>query len=457
MKENSNLACDHIEPCNIEQSERHNRRDPEYIASLDPRTIYVRLELTHNNNVYVAPDVEGKTLQDVYEEIKVMVKQKTGRRMQERIVEVTDKKGRKKKRNGSSPLRESVVRIKPDTMMDDLMRYAQKVHERWGVRAIQIHIHRDEGHYTDPKSYKLNGNDCKLIQDMVADSLGMERGMSKEETGAEHLMRNDYILQKQKKELNELKEQTEEAHNDLQTTIDDCNLLQAEKEYARETLQDLRQEAADEQQRLNNEYEEKRKELDESLAEKRKEDNMLNACNKLRSKRNSELDDEITKKTKRSTQLDDEITAKNNKITELNTQISKAIEEKYEIKNRSDWQEPMFTGMGKYLYAVDEMIKFCVDAIIDFAESGSGCRGGNHGSYFYDEESSAIKALMFRFAKLAATSIEHVAQWLVWLAKELGQLTNMELHRADTEVRDIVDGKYDWRIERYENRNGLSV
>ena len=257
MKENRNLACDHIEPCNIEQSERHNRRDPEYIASLDPRTIYVRLELTHNNNVYVAPDVEGKTLQDVYEEIKVMVKQKTGRRMQERIVEITDKKGRKKKRNGSSPLRESVVRIKSDTTMDDLMRYAQKVHERWGVRAIQIHIHRDEGHYTDPdnpeswipnlhahiiwdwmnhetgKSYKLNGNDCKLIQDMVADSLGMERGTSKEETGAEHLNRNDYIIQKQKKELNELKEQTEEAHNDLQTTIEDCNLLLAEKEYAR--------------------------------------------------------------------------------------------------------------------------------------------------------------------------------------------------------------------------------
>ena len=92
---------------------------------------------------------------------------------------------------------------------------------------------------------------------MVAESLGMERGMSKEETGAEHLKRNDYIIQKQKKELNELKEQNEEAQNDLQTTIDDCNLLQAEKEYARETLQDLRQEAADEQQRLNDEYEEK--------------------------------------------------------------------------------------------------------------------------------------------------------------------------------------------------------
>ena len=112
----------------------------------------------------------------------------------------------------------------------------------------------------------------------------------------------------------------------------------------------MRQEAADEQQRLYEEFEKKRKELDESLAENRKEYNMLNACNKLRSKRNSELDDEITKKTAQATQLDDEITAKNNKITELNTQISKAIEEKYEIKSRGDWQEPMFTGMGKYLY-----------------------------------------------------------------------------------------------------------
>jgi len=27
-------ASDHVKPCNIEQSERHNRRDPDYIASL---------------------------------------------------------------------------------------------------------------------------------------------------------------------------------------------------------------------------------------------------------------------------------------------------------------------------------------------------------------------------------------------------------------------------------------
>ena len=37
-------ASDHVKPCNIEQSERHNRRDADYIASLNPRTLYVRTE-----------------------------------------------------------------------------------------------------------------------------------------------------------------------------------------------------------------------------------------------------------------------------------------------------------------------------------------------------------------------------------------------------------------------------
>ena len=49
-------ASDHVKPCNIEQSERHNRRDADYIASLNPRTLYVRTELSHNNESYVVPD-----------------------------------------------------------------------------------------------------------------------------------------------------------------------------------------------------------------------------------------------------------------------------------------------------------------------------------------------------------------------------------------------------------------
>ena len=221
-------ASDHVKPCNIEQSERHNRRDAEYIASLNPRTLYVRTELSHNNESYVVPDLKGVTLQKHYDALKTMVKQKTGRAMQEKKVTVIGKNGKPKERNGSSPIRESVVNIKPDTTMADLQKYTKKVYQRWGVRAIQIHIHKDEGHYTNPddpstwqpnlhahiiwdwmnhetgKSFKLGKKDMEELQDMAAETLEMERGKRKSETGAEHLERNDFIIQKQENQIEEL-------------------------------------------------------------------------------------------------------------------------------------------------------------------------------------------------------------------------------------------------------------
>ena len=191
-------ASEHIKPCNIAQCERHNRRDEDYIKSLDPARLYIRLELTHNNECYVAPGMEGVTLQQHYDYLKALVKEKTGRAMQEKDVEYKDKNGKTRVRKGSSPIREGVVNIKPDTKMDDLLNYANRVHERWGIRAIQIHMHRDEGHYENPedkstwqpnlhahiiwdwidhttgKSFKLNAEDMSQIQDMVAETLEME-------------------------------------------------------------------------------------------------------------------------------------------------------------------------------------------------------------------------------------------------------------------------------------------
>ena len=234
-------ASDHVKPCNIEQSERHNRRDADYIASLNPRTLYVRTELSHNNESYVVPDLKGVTLQQHYEAIKAMVKQKTGRAMQEKKVTVIGKNGKPKERNGSSPIRESVVNIKPDTTMSDLLKYTEKVRQRWGVRAIQIHIHKDEGHYTNPddpstwqpnlhahiiwdwmnhetgKSFKLGKKDMEELQDMAAETLEMERGKRKSETGAEHLERNDYILSEQKKQSAKLDAEIAEKRDRLDT------------------------------------------------------------------------------------------------------------------------------------------------------------------------------------------------------------------------------------------------
>ena len=223
-------ASIHIKPCNIAQSEAHNRRDKEYLKSLDPKKIYIRTDLTHKNESYVSPIMNGKTLQEYYVSQKAVVKELTGRAMQEKDVEYTDKNGKKRVRHGSSPLREGVVIVKENTTMDDLMKFTDAVQERWGIRAIQIHIHRDEGHYEDSeektgwkpnyhahivwdwinpftgKSYKLSKTDMSKMQDLLAEILKMQRGQKKSETGLEHLERNDFILKKQEAKNQALRE-----------------------------------------------------------------------------------------------------------------------------------------------------------------------------------------------------------------------------------------------------------
>ena len=227
-------ASEHIKPCNIAQCERHNRRDPDYIASLNPARLYIRTDLTHNNECYIAPCMEGRTLPQHYDFLKALVKKMTGRAMQEKDVEYKDKNGKIRVRKGSSPIREGVVNIKPDTTMDDLLHYVNRVHEKWGITAIQIHMHRDEGHYENPedkstwqsnlhahiiwdwidhstgKSFKLNADDMSQIQDMVADALEMERGKRKAETGVAHLERNEYILKVQEEKKEKLQEEIAE-------------------------------------------------------------------------------------------------------------------------------------------------------------------------------------------------------------------------------------------------------
>ena len=230
-------ASEHIKPCNIAQCERHNRRDPDYIASLNPARLYIRTDLTHNNECYIAPCMESRTLPQHYDFLKALVKERTGRAMQEKDVEYKDKNGKIRVRKGSSPIREGVVNIKPDTTIDDLLHYVNRIHEKWGITAIQIHMHRDEGHYENPedkstwqpnlhahiiwdwidhstgKSFKLNADDMSQIQDMVAETLEMERGKRKAETGAAHLERNEYILkvQEEKKEKLQKEIDAEEA------------------------------------------------------------------------------------------------------------------------------------------------------------------------------------------------------------------------------------------------------
>ena len=364
-------ASDHVKPCNIEQSERHNRRDAEYIASLNPRTLYVRTDLSPNNESYVAPDMKGISLQQHYDAIKAMVKQKTGRAMQEKKVMVTGKNGKQKERNGSSPIRESVVNIKPDTTMNDLLKYTKKVQERWGVRAIQIHIHRDEGHYENPddpttwkpnlhahiiwdwmnhetgKSYKLGKKDMEELQDMAAETLEMERGKSKAETGREHLERNDIILFQQKKQCAELDIEIAEKRDRLNAENGNAIKSGVANLFGKGKYADMEKE----NKRLKEELPKQKATL------QRKYQQALEAERDRQSQQLAEKDKII-----------EELQAKYKgevfQHQQDNQEKDRIIRQKDSIIN--DYRE----RLGHYLSTISELLRGAVKAVIDYVQAG---------------------------------------------------------------------------------------
>lgn len=243
----------HIKPCNIGQSEAHNQRTKAYLDHINAEKLYIRKDLIPENQSWTSELQGGMTLQQYYDAIGRMVKEKTGRAMQTKERERINKKtGKVTKIAGCTPLREGVVVCKADTTMGQLQHFADLCRQRFGITAIQIHLHRDEGHCLDPndgttwkpnyhahviwdwmnhetgKSYKLDNEDISLVQDMAAEALEMERGVSKLETGKRHLERNDYIVAKQKRELDESKKQAEKLAKENEQKVLACEKLNKE-------------------------------------------------------------------------------------------------------------------------------------------------------------------------------------------------------------------------------------
>ena len=141
-----------IKPCNIGSSEPHNRRTAEYLTRINKEKFYIRTDLMPKNEAWVAPDFRNTSLTERYNQIAVMVKEKTGRAMQTKDRERVNKKtGKVTIVRGSTPLKEGVVVIKEDTTMEQLKHFCEVCKERWGITPLQVFIHRDEGHYSNPE------------------------------------------------------------------------------------------------------------------------------------------------------------------------------------------------------------------------------------------------------------------------------------------------------------------
>lgn len=188
----------HIEPCKIGSSEQHNQR----LKHLD----YVRPDLSHQNEKWVGV----ADLPAHLDNLKTLVKDKTGRSMQAK----------------ATPIREGVIVIKQDTTIAQLRGLTDAIEQRWGIKTLQIYTHKDEGHtdsdgswkpnlhahivfdwvnHDTGKSIKLSKQDMAEMQTMVADCLEMVRG---ESSDIKHLGAIQYKTQAEEQRLRTLKEKT---------------------------------------------------------------------------------------------------------------------------------------------------------------------------------------------------------------------------------------------------------
>ena len=188
----------HIEPCKIGSSEQHNQR----LKHLD----YVRPDLSPQNESWVGV----ADLPAHLEQLRILVKEKTGRAMQQK----------------ATPIREGVIVINQGTSINQLRGLATAIELRWGIKTLQIYTHKDEGHtdsddtwkpnlhahmvldwvnHDTGKSIKLSKQDMAEMQTMVADCLEMVRGESSDIT---HLGAIQYKTQAEEQRLRTLKEKT---------------------------------------------------------------------------------------------------------------------------------------------------------------------------------------------------------------------------------------------------------
>ena len=267
----------HIKPCNIASSEAHNRRTAEYMRNIGESRIYVVPELSTDNEQWINPDFGTPELRTHYDNIKRMVKEKTGRAMQEKERERKGKNGKIIKVAGCSPIREGVLLVRPNTTLADVRKFGEECKQRWGITPLQIFLHKDEGHWLSGqpeaedresfqiagkwfkpnyhahivfdwmnhdtgKSCKLNDEDMTEMQSLASDILLMERGQSKAETGKKHLERNDFIIKKQKAELQRIEET--QRYKEQQVTLAEQELKQVKSEIRTNKLKSVATDAA---------------------------------------------------------------------------------------------------------------------------------------------------------------------------------------------------------------------
>ena len=494
-----------IKPCNTGSSEEHNKRKAEYLARINKERLYIRTDLMASNEAWVAPELGNSSLTDRYNQIAQMVKEKTGRKMQTKDRERMNKKtGKVTIVRGSTPLKEGVVVIKDDTTLEQLQHFCEECKEHWGITALQIFIHRDEGHYGnlgDTATWMPNlhahivwdwmnhdtGKSCKLdekcmgeMQTLLAECLEMERGISKDLTGKKHLERTDFIIAKQKQEAEQAKAEKEKAVTAKAKAEAERNSIEVENKAKSERSAALDSEIADKQKKrdairkntvdgildsvgslvgigktatLEKEYKQLAQEYDRLkkafkptvIKEVEKQTKELAS---EKQKAETERDNAIAQSRSLATERDraiKELRSQNENVQlRINNAVRLANAEKDKIINRLQDElnlcKQALAILADMFYAASEVFKRAIDAIIHYGTD-------KYKSIFGNDEAADIKGVMQNYSE-AKEQHQAIGTWLCDYADSRQSFDKIKHRQTYKEVADVANGAYDWKIKQ---------
>lgn len=508
-----------IKPCNIGSSEAHNRRTAEYLAHIGKEKFYVRTDLMAANEAWVAPEIGDTSLADYYNQIAAMVKEKTGRAMQTKDRERVNKKtGKVSVVRGSTPIKEGVVVIKEDTTMKQLRHFCEVCNQRWGITALQIFIHRDEGHYSNPEdtaTWKPNlhahivwdwmnhdtGKSCKLdekamseMQTVLAECLEMGRGTSKEVTGKEHLERTDYIIARQKQEAERTKAEKETAEAERDALIRETDRakteqekIQAENEEKQRRSAELDSEIADKEERAREADRENTDSIKSGIANLlgkgryaaiEKENARLKDENeRIRKAFPDAVKKEVEKRTRVIVEERQEAEAERDRALALNRSLGmerdKAVRQLQEQKTGEQHRISMavirataekdktIRLLQGALKTSRDILNLLADILYKASEVFRRAVDAiihfgteQHKSIFAPSEAADIKSVMQEYGETTEQQ-KAVGTWLCGYAEHKQPFDEIKHRHTLNEVGDVAEGKYDWKIEKTQRGIGL--
>ena len=386
--------------------------------------------------------------------------------------------------------------------MEQLQKFCKVCKERWGVTALQVFIHRDEGHYGIPgdnATWKPNlhvhivwdwmnhetGKSCKLdekamseMQTVLAECLDMERGTSKEVTGKEHLERTDFIITKQKQEAEqaEAKKRAALAAKDKAET--ERRTIEGENKAKEKYRQSLGKDIAEKERQLKNERKAKMDSILDSFgslvgvgksAAMEKEIARLKAENEhIRKAFPNVVKAEVDKRAKTLTAEKQEAEAERDRALvqsrSLAVERDKAVwqlqEQKDGERQRIDFavsrataekdktirllQDALKTSrdilnlLAGILYKASEIFRRAVDAVIRFGME-------RHKSFFAPSEAADIKSVMQEYGETTEQQ-NMVGAWLCDYAESRQPFDNAKHRHTLKEVGDVAEGLYDGKI-----------